>query len=442
MIGTVEEHTASYIGRLMVSVHCDLDDNAWKRVTGVVIYRAVVADGLTLAERSEFQQVYSFTADELADMRGTIEDPSKDPQFWNSSYARWMDNNTVLMGSSYANDSGLDEAVTFTNLGYEVACEMNNFLFVGNVGWKIDGVQQLTSGARMLYRSLRGKFCQFKIIDDYLALPFIPVAITTFNNRLIVFGSAEFAVVNPESMVIEEVINGYGLESRFNVLTTLYGVFFANKNNMYVYDGQQVTPIGTPLLRADISLTSVLADIGIITYEQLLAQRTPINGIQRVVYAPRINAILFLFARQMPEGPSPVYAYVFSLNTKTWSVARFTSPSAKSAYVDRNNILYVGGVQIMESADKVADWKFVTARFDMGAISQAKKFYGVYSAWNMRAADSSASFNGGAFVALDGVMLTADKRRANNIMLKYEPSEENAVLNGIEITYREMLNIQ
>jgi hypothetical protein len=233
------------------------------------------------------------------------------------NWAEWHDGNSVQTGSSYENNSGLDETLTFCNLGYDIAHEMNNFLFVGNVGWKVNGVQKIPEGTRMLYRSMRGKYCQFKIIEDYLPLPFIPLALTSFNNRLIVFGSAEFAIVNPETMILEQVISGYGIKSKLCILTTLQGVFFANQNNMYVFDGQQVVPIGDPLMRCpDTTMRGVISDIGIMPYEDLVSGNGAYVGIQRVVYAPMVNSVMFIYSL---NEPGKLYAYVFSLTNKTWS---------------------------------------------------------------------------------------------------------------------------
>jgi hypothetical protein len=397
------------------------------RVTKVVLYRSVSQPGTVDANQaSEYTAVAEFTdTSSMVFHEGTGIDLG-------ATHGGVLEAYTPVIGNSYRNQSELDDTAPYCMIGYTCAYEMNNFLFVGNVGYAHteDGVevQDFPDGARLLYRSLRGKHSQFNVLSDYLSLPFTPIVITSFNARLLVFGSAEFAIVNPESMTVEDIIHGYGIESSLCVHTTLSGVFFANRNNMYVYEGTQIIPIGTPLLRMPSdALISFIHDMKIFTYEEVVKNH---GGVVKILHSARVNSILFMYS---VDGEA--YAFVFSLDSKVWSVFSFGALEPAAGYTDRSNNLFISDVGAMASDEKYVEWKYITKRMNLGNDGQAKKIYAIKSSSSLRSADITHSFNGGSF----GTGLV---RRIQNVVVKYEPSEENGILTGLEITYREMLNIK
>jgi hypothetical protein len=422
-----------FVTMARLALTLDVPTSMTARVTKVILYRSVTSPGTNDANiSSEYAMVKEFTS--FTGMTFTEGNAQKSPTY--------IEPDVVTIGASYFENSGLDETVGFCNLGYEVAHEMNNFLFAGNVGYVADiadgrgAVQQLPDGSRMLYRSMRGRPGQFRIIDDYLALPFTPIAMTSFNNRLIVFGSAEFAIVNPEAMIVEDVIYGYGVTSQMCVHTTLHGVFFANSNNMFVYDGQQVTPLGTPVLRiAAQDMVTPVNGLSVYSYEQIVESH---GGIKKVVYSARINSVLFLYAVS-----GSTFAFVFSLDSKTWSVSSFASVTPTSAYIDRANVLYIGTAAAMAFSIPTTLWRYITRRFTFGSLTQWKKIYNIYaSLTNVYVSDDTywVSLDGGTFVSLHSSGISSTIRRAKNLIMKFTPIEGDDQLSSIEITYREMLN--
>jgi hypothetical protein len=383
------------------------------RVTGINIYRSVVLPGLSGDEGTQYCLLKSIKSNTVSFSFQDANDPATTP---------------------FTELSELDEKLTVSTLGYTCAYTMNNFLFVGNVG---SNSFLLDNGGRTLYRSIRGKPAQFTIISDYIILPFSPVAITSFNKRLIVFGVASFAVVDPESMTIEEIINGYGITSSLQLYTAPLGLFFANDDNMFVYDGREVIPIGNAVIRSmDSTIDATLDTFGILTYEQVVSGS---GGIKRIIYSARSNQILFLYEN------TAVYAYAFHLDYKTWNLLSFpTLTSAKSAYLDRTNILYFGNLIAMGSSDRMNDYLYITKKYNFGDASQKKKIYVI----DLNATNTDklfrVSFDDADFYPMTDRFVPADKRIQHTAQILFEPNEAHysPILNGIEIIYRHLANVK
>ena len=55
--------------------------------------------------------------------------------------------------------------------------------------------------------------------------------------------------VDPNNMVLEDISEGIGCISQNTVVATDQGMFFCDKNNIYMHDGQRAKPIGEAILR-------------------------------------------------------------------------------------------------------------------------------------------------------------------------------------------------
>jgi hypothetical protein len=100
-------------------------------------------------------------------------------------------------------------------------------------------------------------------------------------------------------------------------------------------------------------------------------------------------------------------------------------------------------VPVMSSKDKITNWKYVTKRFDLGYESQWKKIYSI----NLNATNHNrifaAAFDYQMFEGQYQPEVPVEYRRAHTVAIFFAPNEMYATyLNGIEITFREMLNLK
>lgn len=75
-------------------------------------------------------------------------------------------------------------------------------------------------------------------------MPFVPKALASFEGRVYAFEANKMLRINPEGLFVEDEHLGAGTHISTGVLSTAYGLFFVNEENIFVYDGRQVIPIG------------------------------------------------------------------------------------------------------------------------------------------------------------------------------------------------------
>ena len=144
---------------------------------------------------------------------------------------------------SYEGLNGVSESLNNLTPNYALSCQLNDFLFVANINHpKID------EGSHILLRSKQGKFSVFDWSNDFLDLPIKPVAIVSFANRIFMFDDNNTFIINPEGLYIEEKTEGIGILNSQSFVVTDLGLFFCDRNNIYVHNGRSATPIGGPIL--------------------------------------------------------------------------------------------------------------------------------------------------------------------------------------------------
>jgi len=145
-------------------------------------------------------------------------------------------------GASYEDNSGIPETATTTIVNYELSAEVNDYLFVGKCA-----VTGLPDAGHMLFRSKEFRYDTFDWANEHIKLPRVPTAMRGYNGQLVVWDTSTMFTVNPDRFYVMSSLDGAGCSNHKSAKVTPYGLFFANKQGAYVYDGSTVNKISDPI---------------------------------------------------------------------------------------------------------------------------------------------------------------------------------------------------
>ena len=207
------------------------------RVTHVKIYRAT--NNIHQAANPEPIGNYRF----IKQLRLTGgEGFSRDTEFNNETWvAEFTDANKASY--SYESATGISEVFTDTSLKYSISCQINNFHIVGKASSTLDP----DISDNMIFKSRAYNYDQFNILTDRLMLPFTPTALATFQGRIWAFDKSRVCKIEPNQFYIEDTYPSSGCVDPKAIITTEYGMFFADDSNIYLHNGQKPTSISEPI---------------------------------------------------------------------------------------------------------------------------------------------------------------------------------------------------
>jgi hypothetical protein len=125
-------------------------------------------------------------------------------------------------------------------------------------------------------------------------------------------------------MYIEDQVKGVGACGARSALVTDFGMFIADKSNLYIHNGAQLQPIGTPVVNKWRS------------WVQSTANFDPI-----VAYHQRTGCVLFIHPYCVaPDGGNEGRALAYNIAKKRWDEWMLYH-SLGAAVTDHNGQLYI-----------------------------------------------------------------------------------------------------
>jgi hypothetical protein len=294
---------------------------------------------------------------------------------------------TGVEGATYEENTGVYDTLEQNWINYRLSCFANGYHFVGRCA----GAPTLLSGnsRNFIFRSAPNAPAVFNIAKDFLQLPDSPTALVAWNGRLYAFSETRFMRINPEAMFVEEEILGFGAIGDSTTLTqignsrlvcvTPYGIFFADLNNIYKYDGQKIESVGDRVIRNIYAPN--LSWIG--TNETRRRQST-------MVFDPYSQRVLIFFKSHDAADTQQYYLSYDPINDR-WDYGKpsgspWTVGSVKAADFDSTGKLYAslsstdwGAGDVLHSMFTGNDeaMTVVTPAYDFGSLKQTKWFYDV-----------------------------------------------------------------
>lgn len=146
-------------------------------------------------------------------------------------------------GAEFIDNAGFPSTLETSGVNYSLSAELGSYLFVADCS-KTD----ISNASKYVFRSAPLSYSVFNWSEDFLQLPERPVAMAGFGGRLYAFSSTNMYRINPDFLQLEDEFRGVGCLNENCVVVTNFGMYHADKNNIYFNDGRSSVPIGTAIL--------------------------------------------------------------------------------------------------------------------------------------------------------------------------------------------------
>lgn len=285
-----------------------------------------------------------------------------------------LNDDNSYIGGTYEAETGLPETLTSSIVYYEISTDINNYLFVGRCV-----KTGIPDASRYIFRSKSYRYDMFDWTNDYLILPTIPLAMKSFNGRLYIWDENDTYIINPETLEIEDIINGMGCLSSRSVAVTEYGMFWCDRKNAYWQDGRTTKVISEPIKSTDTTKDwHGFSKLYNSSDNQKLFNYTPI-----VVFNSQKNIVLFMI---LASDSQVVNVWAYNVLKNRWD--KFLNfeyaNSSSGAIVGREGEVYFANshassgsrylLKLMSSTSKrVFTWYSQNITF--GDVGQKKAFY-------------------------------------------------------------------
>ena len=326
------------------------------RVSHINLYMADSAGDASSPE-GFYRYVSTF---ELDTTWNSVSDPAEDPD-WGSYYNRHYNHSTGIT-ASYEARVGISEVLDSTIVNYGLSAELNSQLFVARCYHK-----DVTDASNYLFKSKPYNYDQFDWTTDFLILPTYPTAIASFNGRIYVFDENNMYRIEPNNMYIEDVKEGVGCLSQYSVCVTDYGMCFADKHYVYLFDGNQTIPISMK-----ISKGGSLSD----SWDNLDTAHSP-----RIAFHNKLKSFLITF-----KNSTTYYVWAYNVVKRRWDYWRpFSIHGASDNTAEPKGFFYGKDGEVLFSCnnnmyDMLADstnkrsFDWHSKQLTLGQDTQVKRF--------------------------------------------------------------------
>lgn len=407
----------TYNQDVTIEIH-NLDSNAQfidnlKRVSHVNLYRAEDING----NYSLYRLVESIKLD---DRWSHVIDAT-----W-GDYKTYSLVDSYTVGASYDANAGMSELITSKGMNYELSTSLNSHLFVAKA-YNDDVGYEPT----FIYKSLPYKYDSFDYSMDFLILPEIPTALTSFRGRIYVFTKNKTYKIDPNSMYIEDTYDGIGCSSQQSFVVTEFGFCFANHEHIFMHDGNRPKVISSVIDQSEF---------GTFGYQEIISSHTPFVTFD----SKRMSFIIFIGAS---------YAWCYNLPSNRWDM--WTGLDCNSTVLGENGEMLISTVTALTHyaghAATLSAWEWVSKSIVMGETNRSKRLDSLqlmysgtvptfYYALNNAAISGSTSFDT-LSPAVGYLKRKRLKIKAHNIQVKLTGAADT-IIDNLGILFRRLSGIK
>ena len=271
------------------------------------------------------------------------------------NYREFVFTDSGKMGSTYESNTGLNEDLETSIVRFSVGCIFNGSLFSGN-----GSVSGLDDESNYIFKSQIGKPSMTDWSKDFVILPEVPTAIQGHHNRLVAFSNNSLYRIEPNRMILEDIYEGVGCYGQRSVVSTDMGLFFADNNSIYTYDGIKPIAISGPIEKG----MSKSYDLRDKTYIPILEFDSYRKSILVFVKHGTTYGIL-----------------TFNIPGKRWDYVKLATGDANAplatTQVHNGSTYYSHASQILNmfKSTSTRDWFWVSKKINMNSPERKKKFY-------------------------------------------------------------------
>tara|TARA_Y100000310_G_scaffold341897_1_gene442759 strand:+ start:905 stop:4147 length:3243 start_codon:yes stop_codon:yes gene_type:complete len=268
-----------------------------KRISHVMFFRATSDTKSNLEPDSFYRLVKNIRLDQNIDS-------VVDPALGTLKSISFTDTGTQT--ATYDAMVGISETVFRTMPNYKLSAFAGGSLFAANC-FHSEGGGNLHE---YIFKSKPYKYDQFDWTLDYITLPDIPTALEAHNGKVYAFTKDKTIRINPTSLYIEDEFSGAGCLNDTSIVSTEFGLFYFDKNNIYMQRGGVPEPIGHPILKSSD---------GSIGFQEIMSSYDEDTFKARAIFDGEKNAIMFVL--------STTRAWVYSIQRDRWDLWETSSNS-------------------------------------------------------------------------------------------------------------------
>ena len=281
-----------------------------------------------------------------------------------------------------------EEVVKMVQLRFKTAVVVNRTVYVGNVK-KTDINGQFVVEGDSMYKSAVGKFDQFsdyRRIDVSIRDGDEIVKLEEYADRILQFKKDKLHLVNVSQEIefLEDTFMHKGVSHPASVSKTDYGIVWANKHGVYLYDGQRVSNLlekqGRQLIKEEDWKDFSVADKTYSTGSE--TELTPMVG-----YIPHKRQIV-IFDDITNNSTAEPRMYLYDMVTQSWVQGSDDGTNRQIDAIKTNfahdkfgSLIYVHTTQTMaqwyDKQDAGQELEVITKDIDFGEPGRRKKVYKV-----------------------------------------------------------------
>ena len=343
-------------------------DSLSQRISGVSIYRKVGGLGTNDDDTYYFVKNVTFKSDEWYKTSG--------------GYAVDIYDKGNL-GPSYESLNGLPQNIHNASLNYGLSTSYQGYMYISKASHPTLGNVE-----RYIFRSQPDNYFSFDYTKDYVIMPETPIAMTSFNSRIYVWGKNKLYKIDPFSLIIEDEFEGISIASKNSYVKTEFGLCFLDMNNIYLHDGNKPNPIGDPILYSSSDTinyeTDSIESDGYVLIEQgyknLIQTTIDNNDIPNVYYLGRKNAFVINLSDTAKKGKG----FIFNISQNRWDLWDAPRPKSVSSSKDADILINDGNTlwNYLDSESKMYSkynkrlWSWFSKDLTMEANNVDKVFRG------------------------------------------------------------------
>ena len=404
--------------------------NLNRRVTGIGVWRK--KDG------GEFDDYYQYKQDHVIRLDNAMwrHDLTKDTYSFTIT-----DSNSD--GAKYSDLVGISQTIRDTSLNYGLSAIHHGYMYVTKA-WH-EGLGDDIK--RYIFKSQPFNYFAFNWTDDNVILPEVPIAMTSFNSRLYVWGKSSLYKIDPYSLMIEDEFKGISIANKNAYIKTEFGLCFFDENNIYLHDGNKPNPIGNAILYSseassdfhidNLEGTNSAGNQGYIRIEQgfreLLISTINNGDSPNIHYLGKKHSFVITLSNEHKKG----ILFAYNLIKNRWDIWEGERPKSSvtgenaNVLLNDGNRLYniLGSTSLQYHQYHKLPWDWHSNQLTFGADNQEKVFKtlslsGTPSVFNYDFSEiaqystETASYNG----------LDYQKSRTNSIQAYIDDKQVDLVL--------------
>lgn len=264
-----------------------------------------------------------------------------------------------ITSPTYEDRTGIPSTLDKHLLYYGLSTDANSYHFVARpqviagLSSLSDQKEAIENPATIVLRSQRNSPRLFDWSTDFLSLPFAVNGMASYNGKLFVFGTKNMAIVDPETLGIDDVFNDIGILHNDMQLVIKTGLYWCDARSVYRFDGAQIERIGYPIEHDELSGSYQ----GWQTASELFDPTTNVRSSGgadwsnyfggHMMYDGEHNAVIVHISTFFENTPPGYREWIFFIDSKDW--CRVTAFDSSRQYLEATKRTSSSGTWILDS---------------------------------------------------------------------------------------------